>query len=146
MASRNGQFLLFNALPFLRPLPLDLLRRRRVGMVDTASWIGTNLDDLSALAAVHDDGLSHLITGFLNGLELGACAVRLGFLDLQLDILIPSQGSALAGIPRRRNLDQLRLGFQSLFHGSVDLGSETVGRSAGILTHVGEKKLVESGS
>src|ERR1017187_5563151 len=33
MASRNGQFLLLDALPFLRPLPLDLLRRRRVGMV-----------------------------------------------------------------------------------------------------------------
>lgn len=67
MASRNGQFLLFDALPFLRPLPLNLLRSRRVGMVDSASWIGANLNDLSALTAVHDDGLSHLVTGFLNG-------------------------------------------------------------------------------
>ena len=40
---------------------------RRVGMVGAASWIGTNLDDLSTLTAVHDDGLSHLVTGFLNG-------------------------------------------------------------------------------
>jgi hypothetical protein len=34
-------------------------------MVDAASWIGTNLDDLSALTAVHDDGLSHLLAGLL---------------------------------------------------------------------------------
>jgi hypothetical protein len=40
MASRKGQFLLFDALPFLRPLPLDLLRRGHVGMVDAAAWIG----------------------------------------------------------------------------------------------------------
>src|SRR5258708_34920034 len=105
MASRNGQFLLFDALPFLGPLPLDLLRRWRVGMVDAASWIGTNLDDLSALAAVHDDGLSHLLAWLLVRGELVACAVRLGFLDLQFHVPIPSQGSTLAGIPRRRNLD-----------------------------------------
>src|SRR5208282_4326051 len=105
MASRNGEFLLFDALPFLCTLPLDLLRRRRVGMVDAASRIGTNLDDLSALSAVHDNRLGHLVTGFLNGRELGACAVRLRFLDLQLHIPIPPKGSALAGIPRRRNLD-----------------------------------------
>src|ERR1035438_2779899 len=101
MASRNGQFLLFDALPFLGPLPLDLLRGRRVGMVGAASWIGTNLDDLSALAAVHHDGLSHLLAWLLNGRQFGACTVRLGFPDLQLHILIPSQGSTLAGIPRR---------------------------------------------
>jgi hypothetical protein len=67
MASRNGQLLLFDALPFLRPLPLDLLRRRRVGTVDTASRIGANLDYLSSLAAVHDNRLGHPVTGFLNG-------------------------------------------------------------------------------
>ena len=67
MASGNGQLLLFDALPFLRPLPLDLLRGRHVGMVDAASWIGTNLDDLSALAAVHNDGLSHLLAWLLVG-------------------------------------------------------------------------------
>src|SRR5208282_3798124 len=72
MASRNGQFLLFDALPFLCPLPLDLLRRRRVGMVGAASWIGTNLDDLSALAAVDNDGLSHLVARLLISGELGA--------------------------------------------------------------------------
>src|SRR5579863_5547488 len=65
MTSRNGQFLLFDPLPFFYSLPLDLLRRRRVGVVDAASWIGTNLDDLSALAAVHHDGLSHLLAWLL---------------------------------------------------------------------------------
>src|SRR5208282_2678522 len=105
MASRNGQFLLFDALPFLRPLPLDLLGRRRVGMVDAASWIGTDLDDLSALTAVHDDGLSHLLAGLLVSWQLGACAVCLRLLDLQLYIPIPSKRSALAGIPCRRDLD-----------------------------------------
>ena len=65
MASRNGQFLLFDALPFLYPLPLDLLRRGRVGTVDTASRISTNPDDLSALPAVHDDSLCHLPAGLL---------------------------------------------------------------------------------
>src|ERR1700693_5346478 len=74
MASRNGQFLLFDALPFLCPLPLDLLRGRRVGMVDAASWIGANLDDLSAFAAIHDDGLCHLLAGLLVSWWLGACA------------------------------------------------------------------------
>src|SRR5436305_3844571 len=96
MASRNGQFLLFDALPFFRPLPLDLLRRRRVGMMDAASWIGTNLDDLAALPAVDNDGLGHLLAWLLVRGELGACAVCLRLLDLQFDILIPSQGSALA--------------------------------------------------
>src|SRR5271166_4535751 len=130
MASRNGQLLLLDPLPFLCSLPLDLLRRRRVGVVNAANWIGTNFDDLSALAAVHDDGLSHLVAWLLGSRQLGACTVCFRLLDLQLHILIPSQGSALAGIPRRRNLDYLRLGFQSLFHGSVSLGPKTVGRSA----------------
>src|SRR5216683_1508814 len=98
MASRNGQFLLFDALPFLRPLPLDLLPRRRVGMVDTAGRIGTNLDHLSALTAVHDDGLSHLLAWLLASRELCACATCFRLLDLQLHVLIPSQGSTLAGI------------------------------------------------
>jgi len=56
MASRNGQLFLFDALPFFCPLPLDLLRRRRVGMVDAASGIDTNLDHLSALATVQVSG------------------------------------------------------------------------------------------
>src|SRR5258708_25025556 len=103
MASGDRQFLFFDALPFLRPLPLDLLRRRRVGMVGAASWIGTNLDDLPALPAVHDDGLSHLVARLLIRGELGACAVRLELLDFQLHIVIPPQGSASAGVPCRRN-------------------------------------------
>src|ERR1700691_3934454 len=81
MASRNGELLLLDAPPFLCPLPLDLLRRRRVGMVDTARWIGTNLDDLSTLAAVHDHCLGHLVTGFLKGGEVGAGPVRLWLFD-----------------------------------------------------------------
>jgi hypothetical protein len=97
MPSRNGQFFFFDALPFLCPLSLDLLRRRRVGMVGAASGIGTNLDDLSALAAVHDDGLSHLVTGFLNGWQFSACPVLLCFLHFQLDVLIATQESTLAG-------------------------------------------------
>src|SRR5580700_1630483 len=105
MASRNGQFLLFDAPPFLCTLPLDLLRRGCVGVVDTAGRIGTDLDELSALPAVHDDGLSHLLAWLLVSRQLGACAVGLWLLDLQLHVLIPSQGSALPGIPRRRNLD-----------------------------------------
>src|SRR5271163_1321541 len=87
MASRNGQFLLFDALPFLGPLPLDLLRRRCVGMVDAASWIGANLDNLPALTAVHDNRLSHLVTGFLNGREFGARAVRLGLPTSRLPVI-----------------------------------------------------------
>jgi hypothetical protein len=118
VASRNYQFLSPD------PLPLDLLRRRHVGMVYAASWIGTNLNDLSALPAIHDNRLGHLVTGFLVSRELGACAVRLGFFDLQLDVLILSQRSALAGIPRRCNLYSLRLGFQSPSHASVNLGWE----------------------
>src|ERR1700723_3057062 len=67
MASRDRQFLLLDPLAFVSPLPLDLLRRRRVRGVGAARRIGTNLDDLSALAAVHDNRLRHLVTGFLNG-------------------------------------------------------------------------------
>ena len=62
-------------------------------MVDTTSWIGTNLDDLAALAAIHDDGLSHLVAWLLVCGELAACAVCLGFLDLQLHVPIPSKGA-----------------------------------------------------
>jgi hypothetical protein len=36
-------------------------------MVDAATLIGTNLHDLSALAAVHDNRLGHLVAWFLNG-------------------------------------------------------------------------------
>src|SRR6202034_355457 len=126
MASRNDQFLLFDALPFFCPLALDLLRRRRVRVVGTASGIGANSDDLSALATVHDDRLSHLVAWFLIRGELATCTIGFRLFDLQFDILIPPQGSAFAGIPRRRNLDQLRLGFQSLSHGSVDFGPKTV--------------------
>ena len=132
--------------PFLGPLALDLLWRRRVGMVGAASGIGANFDDLSALATVHDDRLRHLVAWFLVRGELATCTIGFRLFDLQFDTLIPPQGSAFAGIPLRRNLDQLRLGFQRLSHGSIDLGPKTVGRSAGVLAHVGEDQVVESGS
>ena len=73
-------------------------------MMDAARWIGANLNHQPALAAVHDDGFGHLLAGFLVGRQLACRAVCLRLLDLQLYILIPSQGSALAGIPRSRNL------------------------------------------
>jgi hypothetical protein len=49
-------------------------------MVDAASWIGTDLDDLSALAAVHDDGLSHLSHGFWFADSLVLAPFAFGFL------------------------------------------------------------------
>ena len=57
-------------------------------MVDAASWIGTNLDDLSALAAVHDDGLSHLLARSLKPDLLRAHTVGFRFLDLQFQVAI----------------------------------------------------------
>ena len=88
MASRNSQFLLFDPLPFLRPLPLDLLRRECVGMVDPTSGIGTNLDDLAALAAVRDSCPCHLVARLLNRRKLGASAIRFCFPELQLHVSI----------------------------------------------------------
>ncbi len=77
--------------------------------------------------------------------------------DKQDETLVPEAGS-WANCPKRTGFNKLLLPdvrkdsctspdcFQSLLHGSVDVGPETVGRSAGISTHVGEKQLVESGS
>jgi len=67
MANGDGLFAFFDAPTLLSPFLGNLLRRGCVVMVHAAIGIGTNLDDLSALAAVHDDGLGHLVTGFLNG-------------------------------------------------------------------------------
>jgi hypothetical protein len=39
-------------------------------MVHTAIGIGADLHRLSALAAVHDNGLGHLVTGLLRGWQL----------------------------------------------------------------------------
>jgi hypothetical protein len=44
------------------------------------SGIGTNLDDLSALPAVHDDGLCHLLAGFWLAGGLLLAPFALGFL------------------------------------------------------------------
>jgi hypothetical protein len=77
---------------------------------------------LTTCPRFHDDRLSHLVAWFLVRGELATCTICFRLFDLQFDILIPPQGSAFAGIPRRRNLDELRFGFQSLSHGSLDLG------------------------
>src|ERR1039458_9975510 len=113
--------------------PLSL-RRRRVGTMDTAGRTGANLDYVSTLTPVRDNRLGHLLAGFLNGREFSACAVHLGFLDLQLHVLIPPQRSALASVPCRRNLYKLRLAFERLRDGGVDLGPEAqwVGALCGI--------------
>jgi hypothetical protein len=39
-------------------------------MMDAAIGIGADLDGLTALAAVHDNGLSHLVTRLLRGWQL----------------------------------------------------------------------------
>jgi len=69
--------------------------RRRVQLRTSdqyACWIGigTNLDRLSTLAAIHDNGLGHLVTGFLRSWQLCGCPIGLRFLDFQFDVLISS--------------------------------------------------------
>ena len=59
MAGRDRKLLLLDSLAFRCPLPLNLFGRRRVRTMHPASWIGTNLDDVSALASVRYDGLGH---------------------------------------------------------------------------------------
>jgi len=75
-----ASFLLLDPLRFLRPLPLHLLRGRRIGMVDRASWVGANLDDLSALTAIYDDGLSRLLARLLLPASLALAPFTFGFL------------------------------------------------------------------
>jgi hypothetical protein len=69
-------------------------------MVDTASWVGANLDDLSALTAIYDDGLSRLLVRLLLPDSLALAPFTFGFLISNSTLLIPSQESAFAGIPR----------------------------------------------
>src|ERR1039458_7242442 len=65
--------------------------------------------------------------------------VGLGFLDLEFHVVVPPQGSALAGIPRRRNLHQLRLAFECLRYVNVELMTKTLGVNTAILLDIGEK-------
>ena len=86
----DGQFFFLDASALFRPLLRDLLRRRRIGMVDAAIGIGTNLNCLAALPAVHDNGLGHLVTRLLRGWRLCGGAVGLRLPDFQFDVLISS--------------------------------------------------------
>ena len=52
-------------------------------MMHTAGKIGTNLYDLAALSAVHNDSLSHLVARSLEPDLLRAHTVSFRFLDLQ---------------------------------------------------------------
>src|ERR1039458_10350169 len=108
-------------------------------MMHAASWVSADFDDLSALAAVHHDGFSHLLARLLDRRQLRRCSVGLGLLDLEFHVVIPPQGSALAGIPRRRNLHQLRLAFECLRYVNVELMTKTLGVNTAILLDIGEK-------
>ena len=68
-------------------------------MMHTAGKIGTDLYDLSALPAVHDDGLSHLVARSLEPDLLGAHTVSFRRLDLQFQVAIAAQRCAFAGVP-----------------------------------------------
>jgi len=57
-------------------------------MMYTAGKIGTDLDDLPALAAVHDDCLSYLVARSLKPDLLRAYALAFRFLDLQFQVAI----------------------------------------------------------
>src|ERR1700733_7652488 len=68
--------------------------------------------------------------GFWQADSFGACTVCLRLLDLQLHILIPSQGSHARGEFHAAEIwisCGLVLGFQRLFRASVNLGPETGG-------------------
>jgi len=146
MAYGDDQFFFLDALPLVCPLLRDLLRRRRIGMVDAAIGIGANLDCLSALATIHDDSLGHLVTGLLRSWQLGGYAVGLRFLDFQFDVLISSQGCSLAGVPSGRNLHESGFAFERLSHMRIDLRTEALRISARVFAYIGKKQLVESGS
>ena len=49
----NRQLLLFNALAFFRSFPFELLRRWAIAVMNAATWVGTDFDDLPALSSVH---------------------------------------------------------------------------------------------
>src|ERR1700693_2842125 len=114
MAGRDRKLFFLDSLAFCCPFPLNLLGRWRIGTMHPASRIGTNLDDVSALASVRHDGLGHLVARLLERRQLGAFAVRPCLLDLQFDIVIASKRGTFPAVPRRRNVNLRRLGFESL--------------------------------
>ena len=83
MPSGYGEFIFLDPLPFLCPLPFNLLRRGCIRMMHTAGKIGTHSDDLSPLTAIHDDSFSHLVARSLKPNLLCAHTVGLRLLDLQ---------------------------------------------------------------
>src|SRR5580704_9247903 len=114
MAARDRKLFFLDSLAFRCPFPLNLFGRRRVRTMYPASRIGTNLEDVSALASVRHDGLGHLVARLLERRQLGAFAVRPRLLDLQFDVVIAPKRGTFPAVPRRRNLNQSRLGFESL--------------------------------
>src|SRR6266568_3933614 len=93
MPSGYGEFIFLDPLPFRCSLPFNLLRRGCIRMMHTAGKIGTNLYDLPAFAAVHDDSLGHFVAGFLEAYLPRARTVRLRLLDLQFQVAIAAQGA-----------------------------------------------------
>ena len=72
-------------------------------------------------------------------LPLSKNPVGLGFLDLEFHVVVPPQGSALAGILRRRNLHQLRLAFERLRYVNVELVTKALGINTAVLLDIGKK-------
>jgi hypothetical protein len=58
--------------------------------------------------------------------QLGAFVICPSLLDLQFKEAIASKRSTFPAVPRRRNLNQRRLGFESLADMRVDLGPEAL--------------------
>src|SRR5208337_3049868 len=129
----------FDALAFLDPFPRNLFGRGCVWVMHAASRVGADFDDLSALAAVHHDGFGHLLARLLDRRQLRRRSVGLGLLDLEFHVVVPPQGSALTGIPRRRNLHQLRLAFERLRYVNVELVTKTLGIDAAVLADLGKE-------
>lgn len=94
----DGQFLPLDALALFGPFALGFLRRGTIGMMHPAIGIGADFDDLPPPAAVHHDGLGHLLAGLLRRGKLDGIAVGLAALDLQLHITIAPQRCALAAL------------------------------------------------
>ena len=99
MPSGYGESIFLDPLPFLCPLPFNLLRRGCIRMMHAAGKIGADFDDLSALAAVHDDSLGYFVAGFLEPYLLRGHTVHLRLFDLQFQIAIAAQGCAFTGVP-----------------------------------------------
>src|SRR5208282_2552171 len=115
-------------------------------MMHSARGIGADLNQFSSPSTVHDHCFGHLLAWLLLRGNLGTCAVGFGLLDFKLHITALSQWSAFAGVPSGGNLHQLRFGFECLRQMRVDLGTETLRIGTRVLTHIGKKQLVISGT